>query len=233
MARNCARDAMRRSLSPVRRASENVHADSFRRTVRLCPCRGRDCVRGRLSHGGSLLALLRIQTEYSIAIADPANIEIRITSAVTRQVRSLVLPVDPRPGGHIRDIKRPHDLEALEQVRISSSSGTLHASLAERNSPEGIQPPHSRTVPSPSSQANASSTWDSGAVITSVVCKMNRGRPHLDKVRGRHPHYACRMVFRFRPNADAPGSVPRCAGRILSLQFRSGFARDEFAYSFP
>jgi hypothetical protein len=33
---------------------------------------------------------------------------------------------------------------------------------------------------------------------------MNRGRPRLDKVRGRHPHHACRMVSVSDPKRTPP-----------------------------
>jgi hypothetical protein len=83
-------------------------------------------------------------------IADPANIEIRIASEVTRQVRSLVLPVDFRPSGRIRDIKRPYNLEALEHdkdvlVYLEPFTTRLPSEIAAM----GIEPPLARAVPVP------------------------------------------------------------------------------------
>jgi hypothetical protein len=89
----------------------------------------------------------------------------------------LISPVAFRPGDHIRDIERPHDLETLEHgtdivVELASFPVRLPGEIATMC----IEPPLFRS-PSPSSQANASSTWVSGLIVTSVVRQMNRGSP--------------------------------------------------------
>jgi hypothetical protein len=86
--------------------------------------------------------------------------------------------VEAEVGPEIRAIKRPHDLEALEYgedlvVYLEPFMGRFPREIAAM----GIEPPLSRAVPFPSSQANASSTSDSGLIVTSVVRQMNRGRP--------------------------------------------------------
>jgi hypothetical protein len=70
-----------------------------------------------------------------------------------------VSPIVFRPDHRIRDIERPHDLEALEHggdlvVYFEPFTPRLTSEIAA----VGIEPPGSRAVPSPSSQANASST---------------------------------------------------------------------------
>jgi hypothetical protein len=68
-------------------------------------------------------------------------------------------PVNFLPVDHIRDIERPDDFETLEYgkdlvVKLESFPVCLATEIAAM----GSQPPLSRAVPSPSSQANASST---------------------------------------------------------------------------
>ena len=64
--------------------------------------------------------------------------------------RSLTVLVDFRPGGRIRDIKRPYDLEALEHgedlvVYLERFTRRLPSDIAAM----GIEPPLSRAVPFP------------------------------------------------------------------------------------
>src|SRR5215472_15923053 len=62
----------------------------------------------------------------------------------------LISPVAFRPGDHIRDIERPHDLETLEHSKdIVVEPASFPARLPTEITAVGIEPPHSRAVALP------------------------------------------------------------------------------------
>jgi hypothetical protein len=91
------------------------------------------------------------------------------------------------------DIKRPHDLESLEYGEdIVVYLEALTRRLPSEISAMGIEPPVSRAGP-PLSQANASSTWKSRLIVTSVVRQMNRGYPSPSSMMTKSPG-RCRLA---------------------------------------
>jgi hypothetical protein len=107
----------------------------------------------------------------------------------------------------------PHPVEIGPVITSATLSGqtTSKRSKTERNIGNGHRATSLACGP-PSSQANASSTWKSGLIVTSVVRQMNRGRPTPFSMMTKSP--GCGIGS--RPSRYRANSLPRKGRRFAA-----------------